>query len=533
MDTEWKKGKYKSSLLKKAARAMMVVMLATLAFTMSTEPAAAGTAPPAYSTSSYTCTGNQADDIVEIALTQEGYTGVYQDGKKYSAYGDWYTGSTAASGAWCAMFVSWCADKAGISTSIVPKTATSYDYKTSGIGIYHDKNGYTPKRGDLVLYHYSTGADRPINHVGIVREDAEYKDGVLTILTIEGNVQNKETNNKGKVCRLERHSNTPNDRYKYIVGFVTPKYNTIVTYNANRGSGAPDKQTKTYDEPITLSTKEPTRIGYTFKGWATSASASTPSYSPGSSYSENAKLTLYACWERNTATIKYSANSVLNTPSSQTKKYGEGVSLSSIVPLRDGYSFKGWSTDSKATTVSYSSGAWFNDDSALLSSSGAVINLYAVWEKNQDPSNDNNGGNYNGTGDSGTNTGEGNPNNDNTVNSSSDNNKQSIITEAAKSTASVYIKGTRLTKVKKGKRKATLSWKRTKGVAGYQIQYSTKKNFAYDSTVKKIRGAKKVKAKIRKLKAKRKYYVRIRTYKIIGGQVFYSKWSKTKSFKSR
>ena len=70
-----------------------------------------------------------------------------------------------------------------------------------------------------------------------------------------------------------------------------------ITYNANGGSGAPSAQTKTENKALTLSTTKPTRSGYTFDGWATSASASTAQYQPGGSYTANANVTLYAVWK--------------------------------------------------------------------------------------------------------------------------------------------------------------------------------------------------------------------------------------------
>lgn len=76
------------------------------------------------------------------------------------------------------------------------------------------------------------------------------------------------------------------------------KANTYkVTYNANGGSGAPSAQTKTYGVTLTLSSVKPTRTNYTFKGWATSASATTVAYASGASYTTNAAVTLYAVWE--------------------------------------------------------------------------------------------------------------------------------------------------------------------------------------------------------------------------------------------
>ena len=76
------------------------------------------------------------------------------------------------------------------------------------------------------------------------------------------------------------------------------KANTYtIKYNANGGTGAPSNQTKTYGKTLTLSTTKPTRTNYTFKGWSTSASATTATYSAGGSYTANAAATLYAVWE--------------------------------------------------------------------------------------------------------------------------------------------------------------------------------------------------------------------------------------------
>lgn len=76
------------------------------------------------------------------------------------------------------------------------------------------------------------------------------------------------------------------------------KANTYtVSYNANGGTGAPSSQTKTYGKALTLSSTKPTRTNYNFKGWGTSASATTVSYAAGASYTNNAAITLYAVWE--------------------------------------------------------------------------------------------------------------------------------------------------------------------------------------------------------------------------------------------
>ena len=74
----------------------------------------------------------------------------------------------------------------------------------------------------------------------------------------------------------------------------------------------------------------------------------------------------------------------------------------------------------------------------------------------------------------------------------------------------------------------TVKWKKKSGITGYQIQYSTNSKFKKGNKSIKIKNAKTISKKITKLKAAKKYYVRIRTYK---GKK-YSKWSKVKSIKT-
>ena len=92
-------------------------------------------------------------------------------------------------------------------------------------------------------------------------------------------------------------------------------------------------------------------------------------------------------------------------------------------------------------------------------------------------------------------------------------------------------KGTVLTKVKAKKKKMTVKWKKqTKLTKGYQIQYSTSKKFKGAKSVLVTKN-KKTSITIKNLKSKKKYFVRIRTYKIVKGKKYYSKWSKVKSVK--
>lgn len=160
------------------------------------------------------------------------------------------------------------------------------------------------------------------------------------------------------------------------ISFSVTDLTYTVSYNANGGSGAPSSQTKYYGKTLKLSSTTPTRTGYTFLGWATSntATAANSSYAPGSTYSTNANLNLYAVWETKKYTVAYNANGGSGGPSLQTKNYGEPLTLSLTTPTRIGYTFLGWSTSSTATVAdsSYAPGKTY--------STNANLNLYAVWE---------------------------------------------------------------------------------------------------------------------------------------------------------
>lgn len=144
--------------------------------------------------------------FINIALGEVGYEEMDANGNtgtsgNYTKYGEWYGINP---GAWCAMFVSWCANQAGVSTSVIPKYASvqiGMDwYKNKGLFKY--KEEYTPKAGDI-MFMKSNGA----SHTGIVL----YCDGV-TLYTVEGNSSDK--------CALRKYSV---DNAK-ITGYGTPQW---------------------------------------------------------------------------------------------------------------------------------------------------------------------------------------------------------------------------------------------------------------------------------------------------------------------
>lgn len=66
-------------------------------------------------------------------------------------------------------------------------------------------------------------------------------------------------------------------------------------------------------------------------------------------------------------------------------------------------------------------------------------------------------------------------------------------------------------------------------INGYHIQYSTSKDFKKDVGNAYIKSATSRRETISKLKSKKKYYVRIRTYGKVNGKKYFSNWSNSKS----
>ena len=100
-------------------------------------------------------------------------------------------------------------------------------------------------------------------------------------------------------------------------------------------------------------------------------------------------------------------------------------------------------------------------------------------------------------------------------------------------------KGTSIKKLKKAKKAVTVKWakqliKMSKSrITGYQIQLATNSKFTKGKKTVTVKGYKKVSKKVTKLKGKKKYYVRVRTYKTVSGVKYYSPWSKIKTVKTR
>ncbi len=175
-------------------------------------------------------TGDQRVDLVTVAKSQIGYhegnnsndiDGKSQGKNNYTKYGLWF----GRQDAWCAIFVSWCANKAGISNDIIAKSVwpSSDDFGC----VWHGRNAdrteginYTPVPGDLIIFDWKSNnfctkspASFYGDHVGIVTEVAG---GI--VYTVEGNSNNK--------VRAKQYSLSDEN----IKGYAVPNYtNTAYT----------------------------------------------------------------------------------------------------------------------------------------------------------------------------------------------------------------------------------------------------------------------------------------------------------------
>ncbi len=83
----------------------------------------------------------------------------------------------------------------------------------------------------------------------------------------------------------------------------------------------------------------------------------------------------------------------------------------------------------------------------------------------------------------------------------------------------------------KKSKKMVIKWAKNTAVTGYQIQYSTDKNFKKSVKTVTVGKNKTVTKTVSKLSKNKKYYVRVRTYKTVSGVKYYSSWSNVKNIK--
>lgn len=173
-----------------------------------------------------------------------------------------------------------------------------------------------------------------------------------------------------------------------------------VTYNANQNSNGgavanmpnPSSVQVSYGASHTVSTTQPTSNGFTFKGWATSATGAV-AYAAGATISNiTAAVNLFAVWEEKTGyTVKFNQTTPGTTSTSVHATQGPmawtgSVTVAAAPTAPTGYTFDGWYTTMTGSTVGGTKLTGATTYKALLAlidstapDTTTTINLYAKY----------------------------------------------------------------------------------------------------------------------------------------------------------
>lgn len=165
-------------------------------------------------------------------------------------------------------------------------------------------------------------------------------------------------------------SYTKNEATTLTAQWTANKY--TLTYNAYGGTCSTASKSVTYGSTYgTLAT--PTRTGYAFAGWYTTKTGNTQ---VTSSTTCTGNATIYAHWTPITYSVKYNGNgSTSGSMGNSSHTYDTAKALTANAFKKTGYAFQGWAT-SATGPVKYTDKQSVKN---LTSTSGATVNLYAVW----------------------------------------------------------------------------------------------------------------------------------------------------------
>lgn len=250
-------------------------------------------------------TANQLKSkVISVAENEVGYKGTSTKSK----YGDWY----GYQGSWCTYFIFWCynqADKAMDSDmygTIVPSGGNCnsminwYENK----GLYHEAGSYSPKKGDLVFFDWSSNGSS--QHVGFVTGTSG-----STVYTIEGNCS-------GEVKSREYTStgSKPYNNISSIMGYASPKYSL-----AGSGSSG-ETQKKETETKKSQESKETTK-----KKSSSSSSSTTSSSASKPDSSKKAETTKAATTKKEDKKEEKQAEKLTLHAATNTLELGDSVKL--------------------------------------------------------------------------------------------------------------------------------------------------------------------------------------------------------------
>ncbi len=152
------------------------------------------------------------DKLIEIAQNEIGKSEPKGDDKYIEHYNKTAGAKFAMDVPWCAIFVTWCKNTAGIDKTVIPDFASCDAgmnwFKKKGLWQVSRAYGgeYKPKKGDIIFFS-SNYDPNDSTHVGIVTSLSGN-----AVLTIEGNTSNKVNSRSYSVAS------------KYILGYGVPEY---------------------------------------------------------------------------------------------------------------------------------------------------------------------------------------------------------------------------------------------------------------------------------------------------------------------
>lgn len=156
-----------------------------------------------------------------------------------------------------------------------------------------------------------------------------------------------------------------------------------LSFNANNGSNAPNKISCTTTESsclVEIPDTIPTRSNYYFLGWATTASALSPSTFDNNTVTLTRNTTIYAIWAP-IYTLTYDSDGGTEVTGEachpETRTGSCLINITTTRPTRNDYTFKGWSVVEHSTEADYQPG-----DPISLSANQI---FYAVWVENVTP----------------------------------------------------------------------------------------------------------------------------------------------------
>ncbi len=428
-------------------------------------------------------TGNYVQDLLAIALSQLGYEESSTGETIFSAW----AGQDAR--AWCSEFASWCADQAGIPKNIIPKCTSAPEFRMFyfGQGRYfiadngqHDNcqcskfsSGYISisdiEPGDIILTKSTTSYFDDPNHTCICVSVSGDK-----VTTIDGN-------SSGKVALKTRTLNT-------IHGVCKPKYNDIPQIIT-----APTSLTKAVGDARFL-------IGATNSGTGELY------------YTSSDNSVAYVNDMSGLVTITGTGTTIITISAAPTNRYlaakvsfpltvtkGTPVITASNVTVCSGDEAFYLNAACDTNSLTYSS---TNKKLATVNKSGLVtlknraVGTVTIKVKAQA------------------------------------NEQYNALTQPV--TITILPKSTTLSTVSsKSAKKINVTWKKDTSIRGYQIQYSTDKNFMKNVKTKIISKNTTSKYTLKNLASKKTYYVRVRTYYKVNNVSYRSEWSPYRSVRCK